>query len=224
MPIYKKRINYRKIYRDHYGPIPKDQNGRTYEIHHIDGDHNNHDPSNLKAVTIEEHYNIHYAQEDWNACLRMAFRMGITPEEKSRLASLQNQQQVVDGTHVFLGGRIQSEHNQRRVAEGTHHLLGPTHNQNRVKNGTHNFVGGEVQRQRVKNGTHPFLGGEISRKTNAERIKNGTHNLLGPESNMKRIRAGTHNQLLVHTCPHCNKSGKGMVMFRHHFDNCSIVR
>ena len=52
---------YRKIYEDHYGPIPKEENGRSYEIHHLDGNSNNNDPKNLIAVTLQEHYNIHYS-------------------------------------------------------------------------------------------------------------------------------------------------------------------
>ena len=55
------KVNYRKIYEDHYGQIPLDEEGRSYDIHHIDGNHNNNDISNLKAVTIQEHYDIHYA-------------------------------------------------------------------------------------------------------------------------------------------------------------------
>ena len=31
---------------------------------------------------------------------------------------------------------------------------------------------------------------------------------------------GTHNSQKEHTCPHCNKIGKGNMMFRWHFDNC----
>lgn len=62
MTIYSS-TNYRKIYEQHYGPIPKDSDGRTYEIHHIDGDHSNNDPSNLKCVSIQEHYDIHHSQE-----------------------------------------------------------------------------------------------------------------------------------------------------------------
>ena len=29
--------NYRKIYEKVYGPIPREDNGRSFEIHHIDG-------------------------------------------------------------------------------------------------------------------------------------------------------------------------------------------
>ena len=62
MTIYVKRINYRKIYETYNGPIPIDEEGRKYDIHHIDGDYTNNDPTNLKAVTIQEHYDIHWEQ------------------------------------------------------------------------------------------------------------------------------------------------------------------
>ena len=61
MTIYLKRASTtitRKIYIKHFGNIPKDGDGRSYEIHHIDGNHSNNDPSNLRAVTIKEHYEI----------------------------------------------------------------------------------------------------------------------------------------------------------------------
>lgn len=40
---------YRKIYENHFGPIPKDKDGRSYEIHHIDGNRKNNEISNLKC-------------------------------------------------------------------------------------------------------------------------------------------------------------------------------
>jgi len=60
MTIYN-TTNYRKIYEQYYGPIPRDEQGRSYEIHHIDGNHSNNDPTNLKCVSIQEHYDIHYS-------------------------------------------------------------------------------------------------------------------------------------------------------------------
>jgi len=90
MSIYRKDSYHRKIYEDHYGPIPKDSEGRSYEIHHIDGNHENNNIDNLLCVSIQEHYNIHYSQGDFKACLIMSKRMDISPEEKSRLAKITN--------------------------------------------------------------------------------------------------------------------------------------
>lgn len=72
--------NYRQVWEKEYGKIPK-----GYEIHHIDGDRSNNDISNLKCVSIDEHYNIHYEQGDYNACVVMSARMKLTVEEKSIL-------------------------------------------------------------------------------------------------------------------------------------------
>ena len=64
-----------KIYEDHYGPLPKDEKGRKYEIHHLDGNRENNDPSNLEAISITEHYNQHYEKGDWLACLGFIDRL-----------------------------------------------------------------------------------------------------------------------------------------------------
>jgi hypothetical protein len=98
MTIYTSK-NYRKIYEQHYGPIPKDSDGRTYEIHHIDGDRNNNDPSNLLCISIQEHYDIHYQQGDWAACLVMAGRMKISPQLKSELSRKAQLNLVEQGIH-----------------------------------------------------------------------------------------------------------------------------
>ena len=120
MTIYSP-IGHRKIYEQHFGPIPKDANGRSYEIHHIDGNHHNNDPSNLQCVTIQEHYDIHYSQGDWAACHRMSARMQLTPSEISNLSKKSNQHRIDCGTHHFLGGAIQKS----RVDAGTHPFVGP---------------------------------------------------------------------------------------------------
>ena len=92
---------YRKIWSDAYGKIPKDINGRTYEIHHINGNHYDNRLENLKLVTIDEHYAIHYSQGDWQACQAMAKRMRLTPEENSAICSELSKKQVAEGTHPF---------------------------------------------------------------------------------------------------------------------------
>ena len=88
MSIYS-TTDHRKIYEAFIGPIPKDEDGRSYEIHHIDGNHSNNNITNLKCVTITEHFDIHYEQEDWSACLLIADRMKLTKEDYKKLGEMQ---------------------------------------------------------------------------------------------------------------------------------------
>jgi hypothetical protein len=123
MTIYKGRTPaniYRKIYEQHYGPIPKEDNGRTYEIHHIDGDDSNNDPSNLVALTLQEHYDLHYSQGDYQACRLMAIqRMNKTPEEISELSRLAQLKLLEEGRHHFIGD---SHPSKIRSRDGSHYF------------------------------------------------------------------------------------------------------
>lgn len=216
MSIYKPP-HYRKIYEQHYGPIPKDPDGRTYDIHHIDGDRKNNDPSNLVALSIAEHYKVHMEQGDYGAAQLLAIKMNKSPELISELARKGNLKRVADGTHILLGGEIQRKHakriNAEKVAKGIHHFQDKEKSSamahKRVANGTNPFCDKEKARERayknVANGTHPFLGGEIQKK----RLENGTHNFL----NHPKIE-----------CPHCGKIGNLGPMKRWHFDNCKEAR
>jgi hypothetical protein len=128
---------YRTIYINHYGSIPKDQDGRSYEIHHIDGNNKNNNPSNLIAVSIQEHYNIHESQGDWYACLRIAAKMKISPEKLSEMSKKMNAERVANGTHHLLGGEIQRKSNAKRIAENTHNWQGSSSNKNMLSKGIH---------------------------------------------------------------------------------------
>lgn len=205
MCIYCGTTKYRKIYESHIGPIPKEEDGRSYEIHHVDGDHSNNAVENLQCVTLQEHYDIHYAQGDWYACLRIAEKMKLSVAEISELATKNNLKRIRAGTHPFLGGKM----HRIRVANGTHQFLGdinPSH-------------------KRVKDGTHHLLSRSDGTSLSSDRVKEGTHNLLGGtqqrEMNRKRLANKTHNFIQEWKCPHCNTVGLGTGNFsRWHGDNC----
>ena len=55
--------NYRQIYQTEHPE--EDITGK--HIHHLDGDRSNNDPMNLIAVSIEDHYKIHFHQRDFGA-------------------------------------------------------------------------------------------------------------------------------------------------------------
>lgn len=169
MCIYCNTTNYRKIFENHYGPIPKDETGRSYEIHHIDGNRKNNLPENLKALSIHEHYDIHYAQGDWAACLKIGSKMKLTHEELSNIARLSNLRRMERGDHHFLNEEFQNRIHADRLK--------------RIENGTYHMLGGKIQSQinavRVKDGTHNFLDKDAAKKRSTDRVLNGTHNFLG---------------------------------------------
>jgi hypothetical protein len=205
---------YRKIYENHFGPIPVDQDGRTYDIHHIDGNRNNNDPNNLKALSIEEHYQVHLDQGHYSSCIKIACRMKQSPEILSNLGTKGNLKRIENGTHNWVGnGDYQRNVQRKRVEDGTHHWLGD-------KNPVYCLL---------ESGMHPFLGeagSDLAKKTQRKRVENGTHHLLSGDiqrkSHKKRLDNGTHHMTKIHICPHCNKEGKTAVMFRYHFDNCKL--
>lgn len=103
---------------------------------------------------------------------------------------------------------------------------------NRIEDGTHHLLSGDIQRDyqnsKVEDGTHRWLSGEEQRLVQRKLIENGIHrfcdsnyqSMVSKMGNNKRMKDGSHNIIQYHTCPHCGKKGKGIVMFRHHFDNC----
>jgi hypothetical protein len=196
MCVYCGTNKYRKIYQNHYGPIPKEPNGRSYEIHHIDGDHSNNDPSNLKLVTIQEHYNIHHAQQDFGACVLIGKKMKKSPKELSKLAKMNVQIQLNKGTHPFQDKDKQRERALNQVKNGTHPWLGGEiqrrSNLNRVANGTNPFCGPEINQKMLNNGTHPLMKRSDGSSVTSDRVSNGTHPWLGPAMNQKMLDNGTH--------------------------------
>jgi hypothetical protein len=208
---------YRKIYEKHYGFIPKDEEGRTYEIHHIDGNRKNNNIENLIAVSIREHYQIHLDQGDYSSCIKIASRMKMSPENISDLAKKSNKKRIEEKTHNWLGengSQASKERQIKKVIDGTHQWLG--------KNNPVYAL--------LENGTHPFMGkhgSERAKKIQRKRVNNGTHHLLGGEiqkiSARKRIEENTHHILQKHICPHCGKEGKSPVMFRYHFNRCKKI-
>ena len=210
MCTYCNTNNYRAIYENHIGSIPRESDGRTYQIHHIDGNHQNNHPDNLKAVTIQEHYDIHYALGDWAACILLGEKIKLSPKEISNLASTHQRKRVEDGTHNFLG---KANPNDKRIEEGTHNLLGKNNPcYKRIKNGTHNLLGDEMNRKRIEAGTHNFLEPEFQRNIQLTRIKAGTHNFLG-ENHPAKIKG---------SCIWCRKETNLPALTRlHSKDKCT---
>lgn len=180
----KRTQDYRSIYKKHFGEVPRDKSGRLFDIHHIDGNHSNNLPENLIAIEIQEHYNIHYKNEDWGACVMIGLRMKLSANEISTLNSMAAKKRVEDGTHHWKTTEHADSVKERirhLVECGTYHMLGgkiQTDTQNkRVSNKSHQWCGSSSNLRMLENGTHasqkifkcPHCGIEGKGSTNAKR-------------------------------------------------------
>ena len=192
---------YRKIYEQHFGSIPIDEFGRSYDIHHIDGNRKNNNPSNLIALSIQEHYNMHYNQCDWGACFAISMRMQVSletiSERQSELAKKSNKQRVAEGTHNFLDKNKASERAKLLVLEKKHPWLSEEHKQT-TKNRNKLLAAREKHPSQIK-------------------VKEGKHHF------QTALKEGRHPTQWNLTCPHCEKTGRGQVMKRWHFDRCKLA-
>ena len=141
-------MNYRKLYQEQIGPIPIDADGRTYEIHHIDGNRSNNSIDNLIAVSIEEHYNIHFENGDHGACWGILSRMKEDPEQKSLLISLHQKKLVKEGRHPFQNKQIQSQNGKKAAASGKTPKF--------TKDNEYQKKAQKTHKKLVEEGRHPF--------------------------------------------------------------------
>jgi hypothetical protein len=217
----------RKVWISHNGPIPKDENGRSYEIHHIDGNPKNNSLENLLCVTINEHYEIHRNRGDWGAAALIARRSKMTLEEISKLTKSHNEKMIENGTHPFLkrpdGTSVGLDVAKRLIETGTHNFIGSPYAAKMYENGTHPFLGGTIQRatnaRRINERTHNLLG---DRNPSHERVKNRTHHLLGSTINKKRLENGTHVSQLKVSCIFCRKELDKANFSRSHGNKCKM--
>jgi hypothetical protein len=184
---------YRTIYEQHYGSIPTDDFGRTFEIHHKDGNRENNDIYNLVALSIEDHFDIHYKQGDWAACLAISMRMSKTPEEISKIQSMVGRKSALErkakGTNPFC------------YTGEKHPRYGIPHNKEAIE---------KIKAKRAE---------QIMTKEAIERAAKTRTGQKRTEETKKLMSEKAKTRSLV-TCPHCNKIGPNPQMSRWHFDNC----
>lgn len=106
-------MNYRRIWEAQHGQIPVDEKGRRYEIHHIDGNHENNLIDNLKCLSIEEHYKIHLNQGDLVEAALIAKRMKqiITAKKLLEQARQEGKLTLQDSDRVYDIQKLAAEKN-----------------------------------------------------------------------------------------------------------------
>jgi hypothetical protein len=201
-------MDYRKIWESINGPIPKDEQGRSYEIHHIDGNRDNNSIDNLKCVSIEDHYKIHLEQNDFGACHAIEVRMGVAPS-----VGWTHSQDTKDKIRRTLTGRKQTPEHIENVR------LGRLRNNSDKK--TADTLRGRKQSKETRNKRSKSLMGTKRPKSQEQRDKirkTLTGKKQSEESKVKKRLAQLQKPTL--TCPHCGLVGKYAGMKRWHFDNC----
>lgn len=217
MSIYQRKTrseHYRKIYERHHGPIPKEDNGRSYEVHHIDGDHSNNEPLNLVAITLQEHYDIHYSQGDYGACRLMAIqRMNKTPEEISEICRLHQLQRVENGTHTLL-----------KRPDGTSVTSDRVNHPDYVNSFSTRPDGTNVTSDRTLMGLNPWSKRPDGSSVASDKVSDGTHLWVQDgyhtELNKWMISQGLHASQKKIECPHCQKVVDSPNYGRWHGDKC----
>jgi hypothetical protein len=143
--------DYRRIWIKANGPIPLDEQGRKYDIHHIDGNRENSELSNLQCVSMEEHLNIHISRGDWGAAFRIGQRMDIDPIIKSDLMSKSNKKRLEEGNHPFLQEEF------KRLQKKAMNTM--------INNNKHPFQNPEVIKKAIKIKQEKYNHEELSQQT-----------------------------------------------------------
>lgn len=94
---------HRVIWVKNFGEIPKDEEGRTFEIHHKDGNRTNNSIDNLMCISIQEHLNIHQSQGDWGAAMLIAKRMNLPADYIAKLQTGKKRPELIGKCGPKLG-------------------------------------------------------------------------------------------------------------------------
>ena len=151
-----------RVYLSHHGEIPKDSDGRIYDIHHIDGDHENNDIDNLVALSIQDHYDVHYQRGDWAACMAIRMRMDLDPNAASDLMK----RRYEEGTHPV---QTMSEEQHREISS-----LGGQAIMKKLREQGHESLAAAYQTPEEIRAA-AIKGGEMSRPVQKKLLEDGKH-------------------------------------------------
>jgi hypothetical protein len=188
-----------KVWKKTYGSIPKDPWGRSYEIHHIDGNSSNNCLENLICVSINEHYDIHKKQGDWGAAFLIARRMESLPDDISQVAR-----------NATL----------KRIEEGTHNFLDPNFPKNPYANRGYVVALDTRTNKNVRIKKSEFEESDFYVGVNKGRKHTVVHTNRGHNKGKKWKQSEKRQNIIM--CPHCSKSGDASGLKRWHFDNCKL--
>lgn len=191
--------NYRKIWENANGPIPVDELGRSYEIHHIDGNRENNDLNNLICVSIEEHYQIHYEQGDYGSASLIAGKIGL-----SNFSGWNHSEETKQKMSESQKGRKHSEEVKQKMSDA--------HKGKSSSEETKRKISESAKGKTLSEETKQKMSDAHKGKSNSE------------ETKQKMSDSKKGKPLPKIKCPNCKKIGGVSSMKRYHFSNCKKPR
>jgi hypothetical protein len=194
---------HRKIWIENFGDIPLDTEGRTYEVHHIDGNHSNNSLDNLIALPIRLHHLIHLEQGDFTAANLIAKRM-----------------QTLEYASGFTGKPLSEEH-KRAIGDAQRGKPKSQETRDKIRK---SLQGRKVSEETIEKRIKVRTGKKYNKEPKLEKVKIKTKKVYTePRSeehtnNIRIALIGTVQPTLE--CPHCGKIGGAGAITRWHFDNC----
>lgn len=216
----KKRLNKQsRIWKRVHGEIPVDSDGRSFDVHHIDGNSDNNDIDNLVALSINDHYKVHLDQGDYGAAMLISRRMKVKPADLSEVARKQMKLRVELGICNFQekgfatvkdkhGNTYRVSMNDPRISSGE--LVGVNKGYSVVKDSYGN-------RLRVKNDDPRLLTGELV-SINSGRKQKKVHNNRG--GNLGKKWTQVNKESPTQKCKYCDFVGRGSHVARFHNERC----
>ena len=189
--------NYRQIWADHYGPIPIDENGVTYDIHHIDGNRKNNHITNLVALSLKDHYQIHYDKKEYNAAHLISNRLNMTPEERADINKKLSESKT---------GKPLSEYHKSRMKKPK-----SEETKKRMK---------KPKSEEHKEAIRLASFGKIYNKIECPHCKKYISSNNAKRFHFNNCPTYTKKTYPTKICPHCFKEGAPGPMKQWHFDNC----
>ena len=192
--------NHRKIWEDANGPIPLDEFGRSYHIHHIDGDPTNNELSNLLCLSPNDHFELHRSQCDYGAVfLLMSNHLSLSAEERSDIISKANSNRWKNYSDVERKSIINKNRNSNKSTWSSEKLRRET-----------GIKISESHAARTK-----------EQKEQESLLRSSSIKSAWKSSSFDAQREHMSTKVV---CPHCGKEGQKAAMSRYHFDRCKYGR
>ena len=225
-------MNYRKIWTQYNGPIPVDEHGRSYEIHHIDGNRENNSIENLQCLSAEDHYKLHYEKGEYFAAHLIAQRIKSSSLKEitewnisdahrealreSKLGDKNPMKNPVTREKVSkaLKGRKKSPEAEAKRLKSREGFKHSEESKEKISAALKGKPKSEAHKQKM---SEVRLGHKRSQKS-IEKQKQSSKGYKHSEKVKEKMR----KPKVKVECPYCTQVGGVSQMKRWHFDNCKL--